>query len=85
MTDEDSAVEAGTGAQALKAAELRLYGVVVILSRWVRGLRGRLLLVHSFTSLTCGPGSEVSHHLRSHFLSSNPILPYCQMMSSSVQ
>jgi hypothetical protein len=38
MTDEDGAVHAGTGAQALKAAELRLYSVVVILG-WVRIVR----------------------------------------------
>jgi hypothetical protein len=34
---EHPAVHAGTGVQALKAAELRLYGVVMILSGWVRG------------------------------------------------
>jgi len=41
MADEDGAVHAGTGAQALEAAELRLYGVVVvvILGRWVRIVR----------------------------------------------
>jgi hypothetical protein len=35
---EHPAVHAGTGAQALKAAELRLYSVVVILG-WVRVVR----------------------------------------------
>jgi hypothetical protein len=41
MADEDGAVHAGTGAQALEAAELRLYGVVVvvILGGWVRVVR----------------------------------------------
>jgi DNA-binding XRE family transcriptional regulator len=43
MPYEDGAVHAGTGAQALKAAELRLYGVVVILGRWVRGMSIRKL------------------------------------------
>ena len=30
MTDEDGAVHAGTGAQALKAGVVRLYGVVIL-------------------------------------------------------
>jgi hypothetical protein len=41
---EHPAVHAGVGAQALKAAELRLYSVVVILGGWVRGSRCRLTL-----------------------------------------
>jgi hypothetical protein len=44
---EHPAVHAGTGAQALKAAELRLYGVVVILGGWVCGMCARLSGVHS--------------------------------------
>jgi hypothetical protein len=42
---EHPAVYAGVG--ALEASVVRLYGVVVILSRWVRWVRGRLCRVHS--------------------------------------
>jgi hypothetical protein len=39
MPDVDDAISAGAGAQALKAGVVRLYGVVVVLGRWVRGVR----------------------------------------------
>jgi hypothetical protein len=45
--NEHPAVHAGTGSQALKAAELRLYGVVVIVNGWVRVGCARLFGVHS--------------------------------------
>ena len=44
VSNEDEALQAGVG--ALEAGVVRLYGVVV-LGGWVRGMRGRLLLVHS--------------------------------------
>ena len=47
MAEEDGAVHAGTGAQALETGVVRLYGVVVILSRWVRVGCARLCGVHS--------------------------------------
>jgi hypothetical protein len=43
---EHPAVHAGTGAQALKAAELRLYSVVVIAGGWVRGCVRLTLAAH---------------------------------------
>ena len=45
MTDEDGAVDAGVG--TLEAGVMRLYGVVVILSGWVRWVRGRLFHVNT--------------------------------------
>jgi len=44
MPDVDDALVAGVG--ALEAGVMRLYGVVVILGRWVRGC-ARLSGVHS--------------------------------------
>src|ERR671911_22306 len=44
MADEDGAVHASTGAQAVETGVVRLYGVVVILAGWVRGSRCRLTL-----------------------------------------
>ena len=67
VADVNPPVYAGVGTQALKTSVVSLYGVVVILSGWVRGLSGRLLLVHSFTSFSCGPGSGVCDHPRGHF------------------
>jgi hypothetical protein len=67
VADVNPPVYAGVGTQALKTGVVRFYGVVVILSGWVRRLRGRLLLVHSFTSFSCGPGSGVRQHSRGHF------------------
>src|SRR5215212_1297134 len=67
VADVNPAAHACAGAQALETGVVRFYGVVVIVSGWVRGLRGRLLLVHSFTSFICGPGSGVCHHPRGHF------------------
>jgi hypothetical protein len=67
VADVNPPVYAGVGTQALKTGVVRFYGVVVIFSGWVRGLRGRLLLVHSFTSFSCGPGSGVCDHPRGHF------------------
>ena len=52
MRDEDDALVAGV--RALQAGVMRLYGVVVILGRWVRGC-ARLLCGHravSYTHLT---------------------------------
>ena len=62
MTDEDGAVHAGTGTQALKAAELRLYGVVVVLG-WVRIVR----YSHGVNLLTGWPGPVEQHLQRGHF------------------
>jgi hypothetical protein len=73
MADEDGAVHAGTGAQALKAAELHLYSVVVILG-WVRIVR----YSHGVNLLTGWPGSGVCHHLRSHFPFNNPMVTLLQ-------
>jgi hypothetical protein len=36
MADVDDAIGAGVGAQALESGVVRLYGIVVILSTWVR-------------------------------------------------
>jgi len=47
MTDVDDAIEAGVGAQTLEAGVVGLYGVVVILGRWVRVGCARLYGVHS--------------------------------------
>jgi hypothetical protein len=46
VTDEDGAVHARVGAQALETGVVRLYSVVVILSGWMRGC-ARLCGVHS--------------------------------------
>jgi hypothetical protein len=66
--NEHPAVHAGTGAQALKAAELRLYSVVVILGGRVRMGCARLLRVHSEPPSSVGrvPGS--GRLPRGHFL-----------------
>jgi hypothetical protein len=47
VADEDPAFEASVGAQALQASVVRLYGVVVIVIRWVRVGCARLFGVHS--------------------------------------
>jgi hypothetical protein len=52
---EHPAVHASTGAQALKAAELRLYSVIVIVCRWVRVGCARLLCGHEDTMPLRGP------------------------------
>ena len=44
---EDKPICAGVGAQALKAGVVRFYGVVVLLSGWMRVGRARLFGVHS--------------------------------------
>jgi hypothetical protein len=46
VTDEDGAVHARVGTQALETGVVRLYSVVVILSGWMRGC-ARLCGVHS--------------------------------------
>jgi hypothetical protein len=60
---EHPAIHAGVG--ALEAGVVRLYGIVVILSGWVRVGCARLFGVHSLHPF-CGPGSEVLLHLRGH-------------------
>ena len=62
---EHPAVHAGVGAQTLEAGVVRLYGVVVILSGWVRLGCARLSGVHEAPPR--GPGPGVLHHLRGHF------------------
>src|SRR5688500_9091532 len=47
---EHPAVHAGVGAQAVETGVVCLYGVVVILSRWVDVGCARLSSVHSFSS-----------------------------------
>jgi hypothetical protein len=56
MADVDDAVYAGVGAQALETRVVRLYGVVVILSRRVRGC-ARLWGVHEAPPRGPGLGS----------------------------
>jgi hypothetical protein len=53
MTDADSALVAGVGAQPLKTGIMRLYGVVMIPGGWVRRC-ARLLCGHE--ALLRGPG-----------------------------
>jgi hypothetical protein len=60
--NEHPAVHAGTGAQALKAAELRLYSVVVIFGSWVRVGCARLWCVHSVFSVSVGRSRGVREH-----------------------
>jgi hypothetical protein len=56
VPDVDDAIETGVG--ALESGVVRLYGVVVILSGWVRWARGRLLCGHWRLTLLWpgGPG-----------------------------
>src|SRR5215218_9171548 len=64
VADEHPAIEAGAG--TLKASVVRLYSVIVILSRWVRMGCARLCGVHEAPPR--GPGPGVSDHLRGHLL-----------------
>ena len=59
VTDVDDALVAGVG--ALEAGVMRLCGVVMILSRWVRGC-ARLSGVHSVFSLSVGQSRGVREH-----------------------
>jgi hypothetical protein len=70
MSDEDDALVAGVG--ALKASVMRLYGVVVIFSGWLRWVRGRLLCGHEVPLR--GPCPGVCHHRRGVFLPTLAIL-----------
>src|SRR5215211_2658045 len=58
MPDVDDAISAGVRAQALEAGAVRLYGVVVVLGRWVRAGCARLLCGHWRLTLLWpgGPG-----------------------------
>ena len=67
VADEHPALYAGVGAQALETGVVCLYGVVVILGRWVRAGCARLCGVHKLSPY--GPGSGVRQHPRGHFLS----------------
>src|SRR5215211_5180234 len=62
--DEDDAIGAGARAQALESGVVRLYGVVLLLSGWVRVGCARLLCGHEVPPR--GPGSGVLLHLRGH-------------------
>jgi hypothetical protein len=64
-----------TRAGTLQASVVRLYGVVVILSGWVRRGCARLSRVHSLHPF-CGPGSGVCQHLRGHLLCVRPTFYY---------
>jgi DNA-binding Xre family transcriptional regulator len=63
MADVDEALYAGAG--TLEAGVVRLYGVVVLLGRWVRVGCARLLCGHEVPPR--GPGPGVLHHPRGHF------------------
>jgi len=54
MADEDGAVHAGTGAQAVETGVVRLNGVVVIVGGWVRVGCARLCGVHSVPPFSVG-------------------------------
>ena len=74
VADEDPAIDAGT--RTLQAGVVSLYGVVVIVSGWVRVSCARLSSVHSFTSFSVGrvPGS--CHSCGTISLSDGLILAY---------
>jgi hypothetical protein len=63
VADEHPALKAGAG--TLQTGVVSLYGVVVILSGWVRVGCARLLCGHEVPPR--GPGSGVLLHLRGHF------------------
>jgi hypothetical protein len=81
MPDVDDALVAGVG--TLEASVMRLYGVVAILSGWVRVGCARLCGVHSFTSFPVGrvPGSGYSCGANS--LSDAIIIPVSPLFATS--
>jgi hypothetical protein len=68
VADEYPAFDAGTG--TLQAGVVSLYGVVVLLGRWVRVWCARLCGVHEAPPR--GPGSGVLHHPRGHSFIRHP-------------
>ena len=77
VADEDPAVCAGVGAQALETGVVRLYSVVVILSGWVRVGCARLFGVHSEPPSSVGQVPGCSNTCGTTSLFDTLIIRYC--------